>query len=46
MKITPKISFADIFSNPINRNLILILVIALVMAIIIVTGGIIVYNQF
>ncbi len=46
MKSTAKTSFDEVFSNPITRNLILILVSALALAIAVVTGAIIIYNQF
>ena len=46
MKTTTKLSLGDLFTNPINRNLILILVSALVFATLVVTTSIIVYNQW
>jgi hypothetical protein len=46
MKTSSKLSFTDLFANPINRNLILILVSALILATLIVTTSIILYNQF
>lgn len=46
MKTTTKLSFGDLFSNPINRNIILILVSTLVLATLIVTASIIIYNQW
>jgi hypothetical protein len=46
MKSTDKVSFGELFTNPINRNLILILVFAFVAAMVIVTGSIVLYNQF
>jgi hypothetical protein len=46
MKTTSKLSFGDLFTNPINRNIILILVSALVLATVIVTTSIIIYNQW
>ncbi len=46
MKTAGKISFAELFSNPIVRNLILILVTTLGFAIAIVTMSIIIYNQW
>jgi hypothetical protein len=46
MKSDPKTTFADALSNPITRNLILILVTTLTLAIFIVTVSIIIYNQF
>ena len=45
MKTVSKNSNSDILSNPINRNLILILVTALVVSIVVVTTSIIVYYQ-
>jgi hypothetical protein len=46
MKTTTKTSFDELISNPITRNLILILVAAMTFAILIVTASIIIYNQF
>lgn len=46
MKSVAKTTLADAFSNPITRNLILILVTTLTLAIFIVTISIIIYNQF
>lgn len=46
MKSSVKTSFDDLFSNPITRNLILILVSTLTLAIAVVTAAIIIYNQF
>jgi hypothetical protein len=46
MKTTTKTSFDELFSNPITRNLILILVATMTFAILIVTASIIIYNQF
>ena len=46
MKTIAKTSFADAFSNPITRNLILILVTTMTLAVLIVTLAIIIYNQF
>lgn len=45
MKTVSKNSNSDILSNPINRNLILILVTALVVSIVVVTTSIIIYYQ-
>lgn len=46
MKTTTKTSFDELFSNPITRNLILILVATMTLAIVLVTASIIIYNQF
>jgi hypothetical protein len=46
MKTIDKTSVNDLFSNPITRNLILILVTTMVLAVLIVTLAIIIYNQF
>ncbi|HEY0741331.1 MAG TPA: hypothetical protein VGD40_07715 [Chryseosolibacter sp.] len=46
MKINAKTSFDEVFSNPISRNLILILITTMTAAIAIVTLSIIIYNQF
>lgn len=46
MKPTTKLSLWDVFSNPINRNLVLILVFAMIAATTIVTSIIVLYNQF
>ncbi|HEY0653350.1 MAG TPA: hypothetical protein VGD65_09490 [Chryseosolibacter sp.] len=46
MKTVHKTTLADAFSNPITRNLILILVTTLSMAVLIVTASIVIYNQF
>lgn len=46
MKTVTKNFVAEVFSNPINRNLILILVSTLTMAIIIVTASVIAYYQW
>jgi hypothetical protein len=46
MKTLSKNSLPEVFSNPINRNIILILVSTLAMAIIIVTASVIAYNQW
>lgn len=46
MKTVSKNFLAEVLSNPINRNLILILVSTLAMAIVIVTASIIAYYQW
>jgi len=46
MKSVSKNSNPDLLSNPINRNIILILATTLVVAIVIVTTSIIVYFQW
>lgn len=45
MKSLSKISITDLFSNPITRNLILILATTFGFAVAIVTLSIIIYNQ-
>jgi hypothetical protein len=46
MKTVSKSTFPELLSNPINRNLILILVATLTLAIVVVTASIILYYQF
>jgi hypothetical protein len=46
MKTIDKNSLPEALSNPISRNLILILVSTLAIAIVIVTASVVIYNQF
>jgi hypothetical protein len=46
MKTLSKNSLPEVFSNPINRNLILILISTFAIAIVIVTAAVIAYNQW
>ncbi len=46
MKLVTRTFFGELFGNPINRNLFLIVISALIVAIFVVTGGAMLYAQW
>lgn len=46
MKTLTRNSFLEVFSNPINRNLIIIITAALAFAVFVVTAGFLIYDKW